>query len=103
MAFHYYNRSVSACVCEQLGEKLEQLKKQHSEKLAMKESLRKKSEEMEVKLDRAGKLVTGLAGERVRWEERVVVRAPPTHTHTYPLTCLNLKYYLKYGKEQYLT
>ncbi|CAI5672498.1 unnamed protein product [Oreochromis niloticus] len=55
-----------------LGEKLEQLKKQHSEKLAMKESLRKKSDEMEVKLDRAGKLVTGLAGERVRWEERVV-------------------------------
>lgn len=59
---------------------MEQLKKQHSEKLAMKESLRKKSDEMEVKLDRAGKLVTGLAGERVRWEERVVVR--PTHTHT---------------------
>lgn len=101
MAFHYYNRS--ACVCEQLGGKLEQLKKQHSEKLAMKESLRKKSDEMEVKLDRAGKLVTGLAGERVRWEERVVVRPLPPHTHTYPLTCLNLKYYLKYGKEQHLT
>lgn len=66
---------------------MEQLKKQHSEKLAMKESLRKKSDEMEVKLDRAGKLVTGLAGERVRWEERVVVRPPP-HTHTYPLTAM---------------
>ncbi|XP_027143976.1 dynein heavy chain 2, axonemal isoform X2 [Larimichthys crocea] len=54
----------------EVGEKLDQLKKQHGEKLAMKESLRKKSEEMEVKLDRAGKLVTGLAGERIRWEER---------------------------------
>ncbi|XP_045920170.1 dynein axonemal heavy chain 2 isoform X2 [Micropterus dolomieu] len=56
---------------QEVGEKLEQLKKQHGEKLATKESLRKKSEEMEVKLDRADKLVTGLAGERVRWEERV--------------------------------
>ncbi|XP_070849918.1 dynein axonemal heavy chain 2 [Chaetodon trifascialis] len=54
----------------EVGEKLDQLKKQHGEKLAMKESLRKKSDEMEVKLDRADKLVTGLAGERVRWEER---------------------------------
>ncbi|KAM7366101.1 hypothetical protein PAMP_015569 [Pampus punctatissimus] len=45
--------------------------REHGDKLAMKESLRKKSDEMEVKLDRADKLVTGLAGERVRWEERV--------------------------------
>ncbi|XP_075307002.1 dynein axonemal heavy chain 2 [Odontesthes bonariensis] len=55
----------------EVAEKLDQLKKQHSEKLAMKDSLRQKSDDMEVKLDRAGKLVTGLAGERVRWEERV--------------------------------
>ncbi|CAJ1086733.1 dynein heavy chain 2%2C axonemal-like [Xyrichtys novacula] len=55
----------------EVGEELELLKKQHSEKLVMKESLRKKSEEMEVKLVRADKLVSGLAGERVRWEERV--------------------------------
>nr|XP_019958870.1 PREDICTED: dynein heavy chain 2, axonemal [Paralichthys olivaceus] len=55
----------------EVAEKLEELKKQHGEKLATKESLRKKSDEMEVKLDRADKLVTGLAGERVRWEERV--------------------------------
>ncbi|XP_062301425.1 dynein axonemal heavy chain 2 [Scomber scombrus] len=55
----------------EVAEKLDQLKKEHDEKLAMKESLRKKSDEMEVKLDRADKLVTGLAGERVRWEERV--------------------------------
>lgn len=40
----------------------------------MKETLRKKSEEMEIKLDRADKLVTGLAGERIRWENTVSVR-----------------------------
>uniref|UniRef100_A0A8P4KIS1 Dynein axonemal heavy chain 2 n=1 Tax=Dicentrarchus labrax TaxID=13489 RepID=A0A8P4KIS1_DICLA len=55
----------------EVAEKLDQLQKQHEEKLAMKGSLEKKSEEMEVKLDRADKLVTGLAGERVRWEETV--------------------------------
>ena len=70
---------VCVCVFVQVAEKLEELKTQHGEKLAMKESLRKKSEDMEVKLDRADKLVTGLAGERVRWEERVTVG----HTHTH--------------------
>lgn len=70
-----------------MGEKLDQLKKEHAEKLATKENLRKKSEEMEIKLDRAGKLVTGLAGERVRWEQTVTVRHAHTHrvtvTHTH--------------------
>lgn len=70
-------------VCEQVAEKLDELKKQHAEKLAMKESLRKKSDEMEVKLDRADKLVTGLAGERVRWEERVAVGYLHAHTQTH--------------------
>ncbi|XP_071375886.1 dynein axonemal heavy chain 2, partial [Centroberyx affinis] len=56
---------------QEVGEKLEQLKRRYDEKLATKESLRKKSEDMEVKLDRAGKLVSGLAGERLRWEETV--------------------------------
>ncbi|XP_060146271.1 dynein axonemal heavy chain 2 isoform X6 [Globicephala melas] len=51
--------------------KLEMLKKQYDEKLAQKEELRKKSEEMEVKLERAGMLVSGLAGEKARWEETV--------------------------------
>ncbi|XP_029311197.1 LOW QUALITY PROTEIN: dynein heavy chain 2, axonemal [Cottoperca gobio] len=55
----------------EVGEKLDQLQKELGEKLATKESLGKKSDEMEMKLDRADKLVTGLAGERVRWEERV--------------------------------
>nr|XP_046242172.1 dynein axonemal heavy chain 2 isoform X2 [Scatophagus argus] len=55
----------------EIGERLDQLKKQHGEKLAMKENLRKQSDEMKVKLDQADKLVTGLAEERIRWEERV--------------------------------
>eukprot|EP00062_Callorhinchus_milii_P024830 gi/632985159/ref/XP_007909521.1/ PREDICTED: dynein heavy chain 2, axonemal-like [Callorhinchus milii] len=47
------------------------LKRQYDEKLAQKEELRKRSEEMEIKLDRAGKLLSGLAGEKVRWTETV--------------------------------
>lgn len=67
-------------VCGQVAEKLDELQKQLGEKLLMKENLRKKSDEMEVKLDRADKLVTGLAGERVRWEERVGVSHTQAHT-----------------------
>ncbi|ERE69395.1 dynein heavy chain 6, axonemal-like protein [Cricetulus griseus] len=55
----------------EVAEKLEMLKKQYDEKLAQKEELRKKSEEMELKLERAGMLVSGLAGEKARWEETV--------------------------------
>lgn len=40
------------------------------------EELRRKSEEMKLKLDQAGKLVSGLVGERVCWEETVAVRTP---------------------------
>ena len=39
----------------------------------MKEDLKSEAEMLELKLDRAGKLVDGLAGERVRWEENVGV------------------------------
>lgn len=49
------------------------LKKQYDDKLAQKEELQKQAELTELKLDRAGKLVTGLAGERVRWEETAKV------------------------------
>ena len=51
-----------------------ELKKQYDEKLAQKEDLRKKAEHTEMMLDRASKLVSGLAGERSRWEETVAVR-----------------------------
>lgn len=60
---------------------MEMLKKQYDEKLAQKEELRKKSEEMELKLERAGMLVSGLAGEKARWEETVQVRwVVPRHS-----------------------
>lgn len=69
-------RSLCSGPC-QVAEKLETLKKQYDEKLAQKEELRKKSEEMEVKLERAGLLVSGLAGEKARWEDTVQVRPAP--------------------------
>ena len=59
---------------------MEMLKKQYDEKLAEKEQLRVKAELMEVKLERAGKLVSGLAGERDRWEENVKVRLKVFYT-----------------------
>ncbi|XP_076804743.1 dynein axonemal heavy chain 2-like [Clavelina lepadiformis] len=52
----------------EVTEKMENLKKQYEERLAQKEELRKKAEETELKLARAGKLVAGLAGEKIRWE-----------------------------------
>ncbi|KAM4749227.1 dynein axonemal heavy chain 2 [Rhinophrynus dorsalis] len=55
----------------EVGERLEKLKMQYDEKLAQKEALRAEAELMEVKLQRAGTLVTGLAGEKSRWEETV--------------------------------
>ena len=52
---------------------MEELKRQYDEKSAQKEELRKKAEITELKLERAGKLVSGLAGERDRWEASVRV------------------------------
>ncbi len=58
-----------------MKEKLDELQRQYEEKLATKEDLRKKAELTELRLDRAAKIVTGLADERTRWEESVKVRA----------------------------
>lgn len=58
----------------EVKEKLEKLQKEYEEKLATKDELRKKAELTELRLDRAAKLVSGLAGERVRWEQSVKVR-----------------------------
>ena len=52
---------------------MEELKRQYDEKSAQKEELKRKAELTELKLDRAGKLVSGLAGERDRWEASVKV------------------------------
>ena len=49
------------------------MKKEYDEKLAQKEELKQKAELLETKLDRAAKVVSGLAGERIRWEESVKV------------------------------
>lgn len=68
---------LTANAVAQVDRTLQQLKDQHAEKLLIKDNLRKKSEEMETKLDRADKLVTGLAGERIRWEHTVGVRNIP--------------------------
>lgn len=57
----------------EVKDKLDQLQMEYEEKLTTKEELRKKAELTELRLDRAAKLVTGLAGERVRWEESVKV------------------------------
>ncbi|XP_022235820.1 dynein heavy chain 2, axonemal-like [Limulus polyphemus] len=56
----------------ELNDKIETLKNQYEEKLAHKEELRNKAEMLEIKLDRADKLVNGLASEKVRWEENVM-------------------------------
>uniref|UniRef100_H2ZI81 Dynein axonemal heavy chain 2 n=1 Tax=Ciona savignyi TaxID=51511 RepID=H2ZI81_CIOSA len=53
---------------EEVTEKMENLKKQYEKKSAEKEELKRKAEETELKLTRAGKLVAGLAGEKIRWE-----------------------------------
>lgn len=53
--------------------KMAELKKAYDEKLAQKEDLRKRSEHMEMMLDRASQLVSGLTGEKERWEITVTV------------------------------
>jgi dynein heavy chain len=57
----------------QLEKQIEELKKTYEEKLAQKEELKKKAEFMEMMMDRARRLVDGLAGERVRWTQTVQV------------------------------
>ena len=47
------------------------LKSQYDEKAELKEKLRIQSEQTELKLTRAEKLVSGLAGERDRWEKSI--------------------------------
>ena len=75
---------------------MEELKRQYDEKSAQKEELRKKAEITELKLERAGKLVSGLAGERDRWEASVTVShagpfilLAPVCTHSYSFSNLS--------------
>ncbi|KAF0304890.1 Dynein heavy chain 2, axonemal [Amphibalanus amphitrite] len=56
---------------QELSERLAKLQTEYNEKLAQKEELRIKAESLELKLDRAAKIVSGLAGEKVRWTQTV--------------------------------
>lgn len=58
---------------KEVTDKIEALKKNYDEKLAQKEELGNKARQLELKLERAGKLVSGLGGERERWEASVAV------------------------------
>ncbi|EDQ90997.1 uncharacterized protein MONBRDRAFT_20211 [Monosiga brevicollis MX1] len=55
----------------EVTEKVAKLQSDYESKLQTKEELRIKSEQTEIKLERAAKLVSGLAGERSRWEQSV--------------------------------
>ncbi|RKP17872.1 hypothetical protein ROZALSC1DRAFT_23782, partial [Rozella allomycis CSF55] len=51
--------------------KVNELKLQYDEKVELKEKLKKDSEETELKLKRAEQLVSGLSGEKERWESSI--------------------------------
>ena len=53
---------------KKVQEVMEKLESDYKLKMAEKERLKKEAEEMEIKLDRAGKLISGLAGEKIRWQ-----------------------------------
>ncbi|KAJ3024564.1 UNVERIFIED_CONTAM: Dynein heavy chain 2, axonemal [Siphonaria sp. JEL0065] len=56
---------------QEIQDKLIELKNQYDEKVSLKEKLRQDSEQTELKLTRAEQLVSGLAGERDRWEKSI--------------------------------
>eukprot|EP00842_Homolaphlyctis_polyrhiza_P003901 jgi/Hompol1/4511/HPOL_003669-RA len=56
---------------QEIQDKLIELKTQYDEKVSLKEKLRQDSEQTELKLTRAEKLVSGLSGERDRWEKSI--------------------------------
>ncbi len=57
----------------QVNDRIETLKKNYEEKVAQKEDLGNRATMLETKLERAGKIVSGLGGERDRWEASVEV------------------------------
>ncbi|KAJ3242061.1 Dynein heavy chain 2, axonemal [Chytriomyces hyalinus] len=58
---------------QEIQDKLIELKTQYDEKVSLKEKLRQDSEATELKLIRAEQLVSGLAGERDRWEKSIKI------------------------------
>ncbi|KAJ8721187.1 hypothetical protein PYW07_001962 [Mythimna separata] len=55
----------------ELSEMIARLQKEYDEKLAQKEELERKSKMLQLKLERAEALITGLSGEKERWEMTV--------------------------------
>ncbi len=55
----------------EVSKQIEDLKTQYDEKMAIREKLGKEIEYSEMMLDRATRLISGLAGEKMRWEETV--------------------------------
>lgn len=58
---------------QEIQDKLGELKTQYDDKVSLKEKLRQESEQTELKLTRAEKLVTGLSGEKDRWEKTIKI------------------------------
>ncbi|XP_065644391.1 dynein axonemal heavy chain 2 isoform X2 [Hydra vulgaris] len=56
---------------KEVTDKIEELKNDYDKRLSQKEELSCKAKVLELKLDRAAKLVSGLGSERERWEETV--------------------------------
>ena len=60
--------SAGVLCCECGAGQVEELRKKHEDSVAEKNALRDAAEALEVKLGRANALVTGLSGEKERWE-----------------------------------
>eukprot|EP00795_Rhopilema_esculentum_P016694 gene16694-8141_t len=58
---------------KEVNDKIETLKGNYEEKVAQKEELGNKAKLLQLKLERAGKIVSGLGGEKDRWEASVEV------------------------------
>ena len=56
-----------------MEKKIADLKREYEEKQAQKDQLKKRAEQTELLLDRASKVVSGLAGERERWQVTIKV------------------------------
>jgi len=58
---------------KEINDKIESLKRDYEEKVAQKEELGNRAKMLQTKLERAGKIVSGLGGEKDRWEASVEV------------------------------
>ena len=70
---HSFNYFVGTFLSLQINDKIESLKESYAEKVAEKEDLGRKAKLLQLKLERAGKIVSGLGGEKDRWESSVEV------------------------------